>query len=242
MLFQLTGGTPGVVACSGVSLAELVEKLPAGTHVLGDGACTPMEHVVVPLSGDDRSDNANDVFDFFLSQLRVGIEMEFGPLTAKWCILRLPLEVGLKNVGKVVQICATLCSFHIQEDRVDVSDVSVEAVHGMVQAQSVENNELGCLEQQIPVEVISQPGSSALQGERICQVAADNKRERPRENIEHREWEQAHCGCEDFGDWWASLVLLCCAIGSTNNSQWNASVKLSLPFEFAAALSIVATE
>jgi hypothetical protein len=110
----------------------------------------------------------------------------FRLLTAKWRILRSPLEVGLRKVSKVFQVCAMLHNFCIREDRVDVSDVSVEAIHSTGRAQNVENNELGYLEQPVPIQVNSQPGSSALQ-QQIRQIVVDNKYERPRENIERRE-------------------------------------------------------
>ena len=52
---------------------------------------------------------------FFLSQLRIRIEMAFGMLTTKFQILKKPLQVKLCNTGKVFLCCARLHNFIINE-------------------------------------------------------------------------------------------------------------------------------
>jgi hypothetical protein len=47
-----------------------------------------------------------DAYNFFLSQMWIQIEMAFGLLCNKWRILQRPLQVRLKNAGKVFICCA----------------------------------------------------------------------------------------------------------------------------------------
>ncbi len=65
--------------------------------------------------GEQRKDTRKDSYNFFLSQLRIRIEMTFGMLPAKWQILKRPLQVIIRNTGKVFPTCARLHNFIIIE-------------------------------------------------------------------------------------------------------------------------------
>ena len=67
------------------------------------------------LSGDERKQATNDAYNFYLSQMRIRIEMAFGLLCGKWAILQRPLLVRLKNAGKLFMACARLHNFVINE-------------------------------------------------------------------------------------------------------------------------------
>ena len=60
-----------------------------------------------------------DTYNFYLSQLRIRIEMSLGLLTNKWRILRRPLQVKLKNAGKVFMCLCRLYNFCIDENLLD---------------------------------------------------------------------------------------------------------------------------
>lgn len=136
-----TGKTPDISAYRDISLSNFVEALPVGFYVLGDPAYIPTEHMLTPYSGADRDDEGNSIFNFYLSQLRIRIEMAFGQLTTKWRILRSFLTMSLEKASKIIVCCARLQNFYITEDtedsfegfqicEVDSLDVNDEAGRG----------------------------------------------------------------------------------------------------------------
>lgn len=98
-----------IKAYESTSLKGKVESLPNLHYIIGDNAYVPSEHLLVPFSGSQRQNPANDAYNFYLSQLRIRIEMAFGLMTSKWRILRKPLEVDLKNARKVI---VSICRLH----------------------------------------------------------------------------------------------------------------------------------
>ena len=54
----------------------------------GDAAYTLTEHLLVPFTGSQQDNVDNDAYNFYLSQLRIQIEMAFGRLVWKWGILQ----------------------------------------------------------------------------------------------------------------------------------------------------------
>ena len=71
-------------------LSEYTKQLPDGYFIIGDAAYSVGKKVLTPFTGGHSSDPANDAYNFFLSQLRIRIEMSFGLLTNKWQILHAP--------------------------------------------------------------------------------------------------------------------------------------------------------
>ena len=55
------------------------------------------EHVITPYSGPQHYSECCDNFNF-LSQLWIWIEMVFGMLVTKWCIINTPIKVNLYNM------------------------------------------------------------------------------------------------------------------------------------------------
>jgi hypothetical protein len=60
--------------------------------VVGDNAYVCTEHLITPFMGSSNLNSENDSYNFFLSQLRIRVEMAFGRLIAKWRSLRCSLE------------------------------------------------------------------------------------------------------------------------------------------------------
>ena len=76
--------------------------------------------------GVQKDEVFKDAYNFYLSQvLRIGIEMAFGLLCNKWRILQRPLQVNIKNAGKVFLCCARLHNFVINNERLQVLERSV---------------------------------------------------------------------------------------------------------------------
>jgi hypothetical protein len=109
------GGSNDIAAFRKTRLHSMLEELPIGKYIIGDNAYICSEHLLTPFSGDQRNDARKDAFNFYLSQVRIRIEMAFGLLTTKWRILRRPLQVKLKYAGKVLLCVTRLHNFCINE-------------------------------------------------------------------------------------------------------------------------------
>jgi len=107
------GKTPDVVAYERTGLHSIVENLPIGLYFVGDAAYTLTEHMLVPYTGSNRDNPDYDAFNFFLSQLRIRIEMSFGLLTTKWSVLRTFLGGRLSTRSKILEACARLHNYVI---------------------------------------------------------------------------------------------------------------------------------
>jgi hypothetical protein len=124
------------------SLPQFVEALPDGTYIVGDAAFMVSEHLLIPFTGSSREVPEKDVFNFYLSQLRIRIEMAFGLLTNKWRILRRPMQNGLRMNAKVLQACARLHNFVIDNNNTQYEDPDEEFESAM-SIQPMENSPLG---------------------------------------------------------------------------------------------------
>ena len=77
--------------------------------------CTNLFSLFVALGEDEKRDPRKDAFNYYLSQVRIRIEMSFGILCSKFRILQRPLQVGLEGAGKLLLCCAQLHNFAINE-------------------------------------------------------------------------------------------------------------------------------
>jgi len=71
--------------------------------------------VLVPFSGSEKDDHGKDSYNYYLSQMRIRIEMALGRLVSKWKVLKLPLNVALKNTTRMIYCCTILHNFCINE-------------------------------------------------------------------------------------------------------------------------------
>ena len=90
--------------------------LPAGYVLIGDAAYSVGESRLTSFTGGHRNDPTKDAFNFFLSQLRIRIEMAFGLLTNKWRILHSPLQTNLGHASDILMACARLHNSCIDAD------------------------------------------------------------------------------------------------------------------------------
>jgi hypothetical protein len=107
------GGTGDSKAYAASYLHSYVSNLPFGFYLVADNAYTLSNTLLIPYSGQDRVDSSKDAFNFYLSQLRIRIEQAFRLLVSKWRIFKKPLEVKLFRVFHIVQACAQLHNFCI---------------------------------------------------------------------------------------------------------------------------------
>ena len=59
------------------NLKEIIDSLPLGLYIVADAAYVLSEKLLVPFTGNDRSDPYHDSFNYHLSQLRIRVEMAF---------------------------------------------------------------------------------------------------------------------------------------------------------------------
>jgi hypothetical protein len=69
-------------------LLKWLEALPIQYYIAGDNTYSLSQKVLILFSGAKKYNGGNRTFNFYLSQLRVRIDMTFGLLTAEWQILR----------------------------------------------------------------------------------------------------------------------------------------------------------
>jgi len=97
-------------------LKEIIQSLPYGLFLVGDAAYTSNERMLTPMIGSQRLDPVNDAYNFYLSQVRIRIEMAFARLVTKWRILRAPLLGSLATISRTLMACATMHNYVIDND------------------------------------------------------------------------------------------------------------------------------
>ncbi len=117
------GWTSGIVAYRKISLSKMVEDLPLGKHVVGDNAYVCSEHLLTPFPGKKRHQAQNDSYNYHLSQLRIRIKMIFGRFMKKWRLFQRPLQVKLKNAGRIFMCATKLYNFRANERLTGLLDI-----------------------------------------------------------------------------------------------------------------------
>jgi hypothetical protein len=122
IIFYLMSGGKGDSKAFAASLQQYTAGLPQGFYMAADNAYTLSDTLLIPYSGVDKLDPSKDVFNFYLLQLRIQIEQAFGLLVSKWRIFKKVLEVKLFRVGHIVQACARLHNYCInnRDDNIPV--------------------------------------------------------------------------------------------------------------------------
>ena len=109
------GGANDIAAYTKTQFSQMVQKYSLRKFVTGDNAYVCSETLLMPSSGLEKDEPAKDAFNFYLSQLRIHIEQTSGMMTTKCRILHQPLQVHLKNVGKVFMHITRLHNYCIIE-------------------------------------------------------------------------------------------------------------------------------
>ena len=107
-------------------LRHWLKKLPDKYFIIGDNAYIVDNTMLIPFSGAQKMFPQNDAYNFYLSQLRIRIEMAFGRLTTKWRIFRRNLE-STTEINSIIVIAA--CHLHnyvINYDNLQFHHVSAD--------------------------------------------------------------------------------------------------------------------
>ena len=123
------GGTNDSVAFFRTGINEfLTENLPYPLHLVGDAAYVESNHLITPYTGSQKGNVHCDAYNYYMSQCRIRIEMAFGRLSGKWSILQKKLRHKLSTCSKILQVCAILHNYVLNEDfcELDVDKCSFE--------------------------------------------------------------------------------------------------------------------
>jgi hypothetical protein len=83
--------------------------------IVADAAYTLTTSLLTPFSGGDMKEKKNDIFNFYLSQLRIKIEQSFGLMVNKWRVFKKPVELRLERLPNLVECDMRLHNFYINE-------------------------------------------------------------------------------------------------------------------------------
>ena len=114
--------------------------MPPRRFVVGDNAYVCSETLLTPFSGIEKDDPSKDALNFYLSQLRICIEQTFGLMIGKWRILCQPLQMSLKNVGKVFMCITRLYNYCIYEGNISINNIDHserEFIHSNVDVSGI---------------------------------------------------------------------------------------------------------
>lgn len=113
----MTNDARAILKC--VKLSRWIKSLEHTPYFLiGDNAYVLSDQLLIPFSGSNMTENQR-TYNYFLSQLRIRIEMAFGRLTTKWRILRRKLENGTRRNSRICQVCAILHNYVINKENID---------------------------------------------------------------------------------------------------------------------------
>jgi len=109
------GGTNDIVAFRKCGIQRYINSLSLGRYVIGDNAYVCSEQLLTPFAGVERNDLRKDAYNFYVSQLRIRIEMAFGMMSNQWLILKRPISVSTKTFGKLILCIGVLHNYCVRE-------------------------------------------------------------------------------------------------------------------------------
>ncbi|KAE8999706.1 hypothetical protein PF005_g15471 [Phytophthora fragariae] len=113
--FDSPGKVGDSIAFKKWKLSDEILALPSGFYCVADNAYPLSDSLLVPHNKLEIKSKKHSDFNFYLSQLRIRIEMAFGLLVNKWQIFKRALVVDFKNVGEVIKTCMKIHNYCINE-------------------------------------------------------------------------------------------------------------------------------
>ena len=105
-----------VVVFSHTDLQGILDELRTDEYIVVDATYALSDKMITPSTGSQRDDPTKNMFNYYLSKLRIRIEMTFGFLQNKWRILLLPLPYKLQKSTQILHAAAKFHSFVINSD------------------------------------------------------------------------------------------------------------------------------
>ncbi|TMW63873.1 hypothetical protein Poli38472_014783 [Pythium oligandrum] len=132
LLFSLVivnGGMNDVQAFKQWTLSSVLDRIDDPYFVVGDNPYTQSRVVMTPNNQSQlKGKKERDIYNFYVSQLRIRVEMAFGILVNKWCILKNPLAIDLNDWPSVIVSCIRLHNFCINERLSRDDDVDLDSL------------------------------------------------------------------------------------------------------------------
>ena len=172
------GNVSDLLAFEESRLNEYVEALPIGIYVIGDNAYCDSEHCLTPFVGS-AANSEEDAYNFFLSQLRIIIEMSFGLLVSKWRIFKRSLEIDLQHVPLLVLCAMKLHNFCITKRLSRDENDTVTPVE-------IDPYDLNSVLGYLPSDGTIRVGSNSIIKQLIVEEIRSKNYMRPAANIERR--------------------------------------------------------
>jgi hypothetical protein len=98
-----------------------------GYFIIGDNAYTPAEYLIPIFGGADRNNVDNDNCNFYMSQVRIRVEMVFGMMVNRFGLLRgSPLQISVHHIGPLLQCVAKLHNYMLDENNSYKAQVRTE--------------------------------------------------------------------------------------------------------------------
>ena len=171
-----------------LGLRRWVQSLPDEYYIIGDNAYTLTNKLLIPFSGAAKLQTYNRTYNFYLSQLRIRIEMAFGRLTTKWRIFRRNLDFHLEKTAMICRVAAILHNFVINNDNLDFSNSVELGEFGVDELEDGPNNNRGYLPT-LPAQPAND-GLNEVEGcrrNRIVSEIIERDMRRPTHNLRRNE-------------------------------------------------------
>jgi hypothetical protein len=107
------------------ALQTWLASLPSTYFVVGDNAYPLSNQLLTPFKGRQKLDVYNSSYNFYLSQLRIRVEMAFGRMTTKFRIMRHKMTCSLSTQSKIIHAVTRLHNFVIDVDGIGVPDIPI---------------------------------------------------------------------------------------------------------------------
>jgi hypothetical protein len=143
--------------------------LPDQYFLVGDNTYSHNK-ILIPFSGQQKQDESKRTYNFYLSQMRIRIEMAFGMLTSKWRIFKTKLENSVQTNANIIEVATRLHNFVIDNGE-------------EIETQQVETP----IETQVDTQVEDEQETSTTyidRRENILNKVIELGLERPMENID----------------------------------------------------------
>jgi hypothetical protein len=114
--------------CTG--LQSWLSRLPGSYFIVGDNAYPLSNKILTPFKGQQKQEVYNSSYNFYLSQLRIRVEMAFGRMTTKFRIMRTKMYCSLRTQSRVIEAVTRLHNFIIDADGVGIVHQPVRLAYG----------------------------------------------------------------------------------------------------------------
>lgn len=89
-------------------LRDIVDTLHMGLYIVGNIAYTLTKHLLIPFTGSDKNNISKDTFNYYLSKVRICVEMAFGQLVNKFQILKRNMKGSMEAASAILISCESL--------------------------------------------------------------------------------------------------------------------------------------